>query len=765
MNKAVTDGLVFMPPAFSNDLSIWSSENGVTGSNTYASDYNAAFVPADQDFGGCLELLKTQATTKLRYMGQTPFLAGCYLRVTAKVKAISGNFPDVRIGAWPGGAGNQGVAGQVQFGPATTLTTYGEVVTISAIIGTGARPGVDMVWSGDVTYAHVGVDLTGSNGGIVRIDDIQVEDLTSAFLRDMIDWVDVRDYGALGDGTTDDHAAFEAADAASNGRSVLVPAGTYYLGDHVTINAPIRFQGTVTMPANKRLELTKSFDLPTYADAFGSELEGFRKGIQALFNFSDHEAFDMKGRKVDIDAPIDVQAAVENKTSFANRRVIRNGQINCLSSANWDTDVVTSSASYSTSNARVLSNVTNIASIAVGSHIWANVGVGREVYVKAVDVGRKEITLSQPLYGAPSSQTYTFSRFKYALDFSGFTNLQRFVLSDIEFLLADRASGVLLPTGGLTFHIKESFFTGPKDRAITSHGTGCQGLNLDRNQFLSSEQSKPVSERHTIAFNSNKNDVKLRDNRAVRFLHFGVMSGTGHLILGNHFFQGDAVQQGPRSAGLVITEPNMKTIISGNYIDNCSIEWTNEYDSAPGFQSEYSFGGLSIVGNIFMSSRVASWFRWISIKPYGPGHYLNGFNMTGNTFKQISGPAVARVDNVDTTFAELDRSRFADVNIAGNTYHGVSREIRNPLTVPVTINSPSSVWEEDLSDHLPFGGMARIVTAISPEGAIRNGSNVAVYDLPYTTGKKGASGQSIRLHWPQAVKGKVFVTARVDAAL
>jgi hypothetical protein len=33
--------------------------------------------------------------------------------------------------------------------------------------------------------------------------------------------------------------------------------------------------------------------------------------------------------------------------------------------------------------------------------------------------------------------------------------------------------------------------------------------------------------------------VKIRDNRAVKFLHFGVMGGPGNIVSGNHFFQGD----------------------------------------------------------------------------------------------------------------------------------------------------------------------------------------------------------------------------------
>ena len=86
MNKAITDGVLLMPPAFADGLTVYSSGDGTPGSDTYANEPNAAFVPADQDFGGCLEVLKSGATQKLRYMGETPLLPGCYLRVTARIK-------------------------------------------------------------------------------------------------------------------------------------------------------------------------------------------------------------------------------------------------------------------------------------------------------------------------------------------------------------------------------------------------------------------------------------------------------------------------------------------------------------------------------------------------------------------------------------------------------------------------------------------------------------------------------------------------------
>jgi len=136
MNKAVTEGLILMPPPFAEGLSVWSSGDGTPGSASYDGAPNAAYVPSDPDFEGCLELLKTSSTQKLRWKGNTPVINGLYLRVTARVKAMSGALPSVRIAGFAATAGDAPVPGAVVSGPSTTLTTYGQVVEVSAIIAT-----------------------------------------------------------------------------------------------------------------------------------------------------------------------------------------------------------------------------------------------------------------------------------------------------------------------------------------------------------------------------------------------------------------------------------------------------------------------------------------------------------------------------------------------------------------------------------------------------------------------------------------------------
>lgn len=763
MNKAITDGVLLMPPAFEGGLDVWSSGDGTPGSDTYDGDVNAAFVPADQDFGGCLEVLKTDTTQKLRYMGETPLLPGCYLRITARIKAVSGNIPNVRIAGWAGGAGGAHVTGLTEVGPQTTLITYGQIVEVTAIVGAGLRMGVDMVWGAAPLYGHFGLDLTGANGGVVRIDDIIVEDITSVYLRDMMAMVDVRDYGAIGNGTTDDLAAFEAADSDANGRRVMVSEGTYYLGDSMTFDNRVQFEGTVVMPADKILSLTKNFDLPAYIDAFGNEELAFKKAFQALLNNSDHESLDLGGRRIYVTEPIDMQAAVANRNSYATRRHISNGQFEAASNGDWADEVATSQATYNPSSNRTLSNVVNVANVPVGALVEGN-GVGREVYVRSKNVAAQEITLSLPLYGASGTQNYTFTRFKYLMDFSGFSQLSKFSMSDIEFQCSNVCSGVLLPPSATALHIKDSYFTHPKDRCITAHGDGDQGLIVDRCQFISNESGKLSQDRTSIVLNSNANDIKLRNNRVVHFRHFAVIGGSNALVTGNHWFQGDTAAAGIRTAGIVFSQLNCRAIVNGNYIDNASIEWTNEHDQAPEFVSELSFSGLNVSDNTFLSSHVAPWFSFLIVKPYGAGHFLNGMTVTGNVFRNVAGN-IDRAESVDTSFADLNYDRNKNVTFGGNLYNQVDNPASNPLVLKHIQNTDAAKWTVSCAPKLPFNGWAQTVEAVVANGKISTASNAAHHGMPYVGNKQGANNDQISLTWSEPVTGEVVVRVRMDDPL
>ncbi len=749
------------PKPFADGLDVWSSTDGTSGSPSYENAANAAFNPADQDFSGCLEIQKTQTTQRLRYMGQTPLNVGSYLRITVRVKVISGAMPSVRIAGYAARSNDIHVGGLVETGPSVALTTYGEVVTLSTVVGSGERDGVDMVWGQTPEYGYFGIDLTGPNGGVVRIDDIEITDVTSEYAQELLGWVDVRDYGAIGDGVTDDSAAFDAADAASQGRTILVPEGTYFLGSNVTFEGEVRFEGTLVMADDTILSLRRNFELNPYVAAFGGdEIQAFKKAFQALLNFTDHEELNLNGRQIQIEAPIDLVAAVPGMTTFAIRRVITNGTFIARPSTDWDDGSVTATASYSTTSPRKLSNVSNIASIEVGSLVEGT-GVGREVYVKEVDIAGGKVTLSQPLWGANASQTYTFRRFRYILDFSGFDQFSKLIVANMHFQCAGYCSAIMLPRDGFVNAFDRCDVTKPKDRGITSIGTGCQGLSIDNSIFSSNESPVDVANRTSIAFNVNANDVKVRACVFQHFRHTGILNGTGHQFVGNHWYQGDSARTDIRLAGIVFTAMNLKSVMTGNYIDNSSIELTNEHDPNPDLGVEFSFGGLSITGNIFTSNGAASWFRWLVIRPHGAGHFIQGLSVIGNTFRTING-RIDRIDGVDDSIASLNMGAIRNVTFSGNTFTGIDQDTYNPVTLEFTQNTNQPNWVLNVGDYLPFGGYSRTVECVSTQGPVRNASNAVVWALPYVTPRVGGSQNQVQLSWPEACNGRVQVTARMD---
>jgi len=189
----------------------------VAGDPGYDLSPDASLVLGDSDFGACLELRKTIEVQKLRSFTQTPILKETYLRVRCRVKMISGHFPGVRIAGWAGAASGAHIAQVTQIGPSVVAKAYGQLLEVSAIIGPGLRAGVDMVWGASPDYGHFGLDLTGQNGGVIRIESSQIEDVSALFMLQSTNILDIRDYGAIGDGENPNYDAFSAADEAAAG--------------------------------------------------------------------------------------------------------------------------------------------------------------------------------------------------------------------------------------------------------------------------------------------------------------------------------------------------------------------------------------------------------------------------------------------------------------------------------------------------------------------------------------------------------------------
>lgn len=171
-----------MPPPFVEGLDDWSRGDGGPEGPTWEAAENARLALGDPDFGACLELRKVAPVERLRYMGELPLRPGSFLEISARVKALRGPLPRARIAAWPGGAGGWAVEDLPQLAAEAAIGADRAPVVIAAVIGPEARPGVDLVWDARALYAHVGLDLVGPSGGVVRIEGVAARDVTRRFL-------------------------------------------------------------------------------------------------------------------------------------------------------------------------------------------------------------------------------------------------------------------------------------------------------------------------------------------------------------------------------------------------------------------------------------------------------------------------------------------------------------------------------------------------------------------------------------------------------
>jgi hypothetical protein len=111
----------------------------------------------------------------------------------------------------------------------STLTTKGDIYAATAA-GTPARVGV------------------GANGQVLTADSAQSTGVKWATLTGTSNFYNVKDYGATGDGTTNDATAIQNAINAANtagGGTVLFPGGTYVINSELEIPGPyIRLMGS-----------------------------------------------------------------------------------------------------------------------------------------------------------------------------------------------------------------------------------------------------------------------------------------------------------------------------------------------------------------------------------------------------------------------------------------------------------------------------------------------------------------------------------------
>jgi len=104
-----------------------------------------------------------------------------------------------------------------------------------------ANAGQSLRWSGSDYYWDTPAEGGGGSAG--DISYTYPQGVNRTLQSRLEDYVSVRDFGAVGDGVTDDHAAFQAAITAANTRSVYIPSGTYRLKDSLGTNQALTLFG------------------------------------------------------------------------------------------------------------------------------------------------------------------------------------------------------------------------------------------------------------------------------------------------------------------------------------------------------------------------------------------------------------------------------------------------------------------------------------------------------------------------------------------
>lgn len=757
MSKAITDGIALMPLPYAAGLDRWSCENGRPGEATLADLLEAKVLDDDPVFGSCLQLLKDRPVTQLRYKVETPIMPGFFLRISARVRVKSGPLPTVRIAGWPGRAGIGGSSDNTTTGPAVPIEAIDTIVKVSAIVGTAERTGVDMVWQ-DAIYGHFGLDLTGPTGATVIVDNLLIEDVSADFQGALLAAIDVRDFGAIADATTDATAAFLAADRAAQGRDIVVPAGVFYLGSHIRLYSTFKFIGTIVQPHGQRFVLAKSLNFASYCKAFGDVETAFRKAFQAISYIDEPAILDLGGAKVPLAKPLDFQGCDPEQATSKAVKVLRNGTFLPIPSTEWTTDVTTCKATHDPADARHLRDVEGCKDIPVGARVVSQ-GVGREVYVEAVDVATRSLTLSMPLYAATGTQKFSFHRYKYLLDFSGYDEVAQFQCQDLTLACDGVASGIMLATQGRGFTLRNCQINDPKDRGLTSAGTGCVGMTIRGSNIRGDADQNNRHE--TIGFNANGNYLRVHDSGFSHLTQFAVIAGAAGAITGNEWTNGHHVERSRPQGGLILTKPLSATVVTANSFMNAALIWTSEHANAQHGEQPSTFGGLTITGNSFTTNALAHWITFLQVAPHGEAHVLDGMSVVGNVFRSVNG-RINRVEMLDTRLGQLSLDHMKAVSFSANTFHGVRDPIANPANLVHDQRDLAACWTAETHPNLPFIGLAKWVESASPVGPITDADGRDHNEPLRCVPRQGADGRQVQFDWSKPVTGRVRYQVRMD---
>lgn len=168
------DASLLMPPPFARGLDRWSPADGDPAGPSLADGPGAFFLRRDEALGHCVELRLRRRVTSVRWMGETPLLAGRVLRLSVRARGQTGHAA-VRLAGWAGGAGGRELTGQPASGREVPLDARRVRTAVATVARSAPAPGLDMAWDQCAIFGHFGFDVLGEEGAIVRLDRLRVE--------------------------------------------------------------------------------------------------------------------------------------------------------------------------------------------------------------------------------------------------------------------------------------------------------------------------------------------------------------------------------------------------------------------------------------------------------------------------------------------------------------------------------------------------------------------------------------------------------------
>lgn len=169
MDKSRDDRFGMQVPVAADGLQAWSVETDIGLRCQCDQIDTAAYVPADHDFGGCLEFTKTGDTQFIIPRLPHALYAKQRIGVRFRLKAVSGPMPTVCIAARPA---LQHCETMLKSDP-VLLDRHQIVATLFAVIGMGT----DSAMPAD---RDIGLCLTGAIGGTLRVAEVDVFDIALA---------------------------------------------------------------------------------------------------------------------------------------------------------------------------------------------------------------------------------------------------------------------------------------------------------------------------------------------------------------------------------------------------------------------------------------------------------------------------------------------------------------------------------------------------------------------------------------------------------